>query len=104
VTDPGPTINLVPAPETGNTIASCVCGQTYTAVRATAAAQWAELHSLRCPQWLTWAHERIDNLPYSLGHYLPAQVLDLLHQLANEPAAMVHIGPWLFGIEDRPDV
>lgn len=82
--------------------ARCVCGSEFTAPTADAA-MWAEAHALRCPRFLTWAHERIDNLGYTLGYYIPAQVLDLLHQLLGQPAAASLVMPWLVGIEDRPE-
>lgn len=99
-----PSIALVPVPELGLTRASCVCGRSSEALTTTEAAEWAELHSLRCPVFLTWARERVDNLGYTLGYYIPAQVVDLLHQLVDLPAAMVYLGPWLVDIENRPEV
>jgi hypothetical protein len=99
-----PAIALLPIPERpSQSRAECVCGQHYTADTAAAAA-WAEMHALRCPRFLTWAHERIENLSYTLGHYLPAQLLELLHQLTGIPAAASIVMPWLVGLEDRPEV
>lgn len=97
-----PSVSLEPVAENPDASrAVCVCGTEFVAPTPQAA-QWAELHALRCPRFLTWAHERIDNLGYTLGYYIPAQVLDLLHQLLDYPAA-AQVMPWLYGIENRPE-
>lgn len=68
---------------------------------ASTAAHNAELHSLRCPRFRRWAHEAVDSMGEAVGYYVPAQLVDLLHILVNEPQAAAHIMPWLVGLEDR---
>ena len=101
---PDPSVSLEPVAENPDASrARCVCGTSFTAPTSDAA-YWAEVHALQCSRFRTWAHERVDNLGYTLGYYIPAQVLDLLHQLLNQPAAASLVMPWLVGIEDRPEV
>lgn len=96
-----PSVWLEQAPGRSETRAVCGCGWETLSLTSAAAAQNAELHSLRCAQFRRWAHEQINNLGYTLGYYIPAQVLELLHVLADEPAAAAQIMPWLVGLEDR---
>jgi hypothetical protein len=100
---PDPSIALEPHPEhAGESIARCVCGTSCWG-RTDRAAEWAEVHALQCSRFREWARERVDNLGYTLGYYIPAQVTDLLHQLLGEPRAAAVVMPWLIGIENRPE-
>lgn len=81
----------------------CGCGWETLSLTASVAAQNAELHALRCTRFRVWAHESINNLADALGYYVPAQIIELLHILADEHPAAAHLMPWLYGLEDRED-
>lgn len=105
----GAPVTLTPAPAvavelvdvSGHASAICTCGFVQICPTTQDATATAELHSIRCPQFRRWAHEQIDNLSFALGYYIPAQVLNLLHVLVDQPAAATQIMPWLYGLDGR---
>jgi hypothetical protein len=96
-----PAIRLEGLPGRSECRAVCVCGWETLSLTSAVAAQNADLHSLRCSRFRRWAHEQVDSLGETLGYYVPAQVVELLHILVDEPAAAAQIMPWLVGLEDR---
>lgn len=85
----------------GGLVAVCSCG--WRAEQLPDDGTTVELHAAHCTLFREWADERIDDLPYTLGVHVPAQVLDLLHQLVDLPAALLTINRWLADLDDRDE-
>jgi hypothetical protein len=99
-----PAVRLEAFPGRSDCLAVCVCGWETLSLTSAAAAQNAETHSLLCSVFRRWAHEQLDTLGDTLGYYVPAQVVELLHILVDEPPAAAQIMPWLVGLGDRENL
>lgn len=98
---PAPLITVLPDGQRWTV--ECSCGWLRLTNDSNAAITVAELHAPQCHLHRKWATEQVDNLPHTLGCYIPSPLRDLLDQLLGDQRSLPVLIRWLGELRDEDD-